>query len=95
MKNFTNITDIIPIVTAKVPILKMRHVRTNRECDLSISNRFGQRNTYLLKIYSEIDSRARVSFLWILLWIFNSIFQINFNIKYINLDIGIFNEKTR
>ncbi|XP_076812263.1 terminal uridylyltransferase 7-like isoform X3 [Clavelina lepadiformis] len=51
---------ILPITTAKVPIVKFEHRETGLEGDISLYNLLAQRNTSMLKAYSSIDYRCRV-----------------------------------
>ncbi|ELU05930.1 hypothetical protein CAPTEDRAFT_221986, partial [Capitella teleta] len=52
--------NVFAITTAKVPIVKFRHRRSQLEGDISLYNTLAQHNTRLLQAYSEIDSRVRV-----------------------------------
>lgn len=52
--------DIVPIHSAKVPIVKLRHRPTGLESDISVYNQLGRRNSLLLATYCAIDSRVRV-----------------------------------
>lgn len=52
--------DIVPIHSAKVPIVKLRHRATGLESDISLYNQLGRRNSQLLATYSAIDSRVRI-----------------------------------
>ncbi|XP_029826435.2 terminal uridylyltransferase 7 isoform X1 [Ixodes scapularis] len=51
---------IVPITTAKVPIVKFYHRPSRLEGDISLYNTLAQHNTRLLKVYSDIDKRVRV-----------------------------------
>lgn len=59
LKKYKKIQDIIPIPTAKVPIIKFSFKHTKREGDISVYNTLGQHNTKLLSTYSKIDSRVQ------------------------------------
>lgn len=52
--------DIMPISSAKVPIVKLRHRPTGLESDISLYNQLGRRNSQLLATYSAIDPRVRI-----------------------------------
>jgi len=52
--------DVVPITSAKVPIVKLRHRLTNLESDISLYNQLGRRNSQLLATYSAIDPRVRI-----------------------------------
>ncbi|KAH9362805.1 hypothetical protein HPB48_015232 [Haemaphysalis longicornis] len=51
--------EVIAITNAKVPIVKLFHVPSGLEADISLYNRLAQQNTRLLKTYSSIDNRVR------------------------------------
>ncbi|XP_077548317.1 terminal uridylyltransferase 4-like [Haemaphysalis longicornis] len=51
--------EVIAITNAKVPIVKLFHVPSGLEADISLYNRLAQHNTRLLKTYSSIDNRVR------------------------------------
>ena len=51
---------VIPIVGAKVPIVKFQHLETQIEGDISFYNTLAQENTKMLRLYSVIDSRVKV-----------------------------------
>ncbi|XP_077548251.1 terminal uridylyltransferase 4-like [Haemaphysalis longicornis] len=51
--------EVIAITNAKVPIVKLLHVLSGLEVDISLYNRLAQQNTRLLKTYSSIDNRVR------------------------------------
>ncbi|CAH1773302.1 unnamed protein product [Owenia fusiformis] len=52
--------QVVPITTAKVPIVKFKHRRSQLEGDISLYNTLAQHNTDMLRMYSEIDSRVRI-----------------------------------
>ncbi|XP_057368026.1 terminal uridylyltransferase 4-like [Daphnia carinata] len=52
--------DIVPISSAKVPIVKLRHRPTGLESDISLYNQLGKRNSQLLATYCAIDTRVRI-----------------------------------
>lgn len=47
-------------VSAKVPIVKFRHHKTNIEGDISLYNTLALQNTDLLRAYAQIDERTRI-----------------------------------
>lgn len=55
-------SNIVPIASAKVPIVKLKHRKTGLESDISLYNTLGRRNSQLLATYSAIDPRVRVHF---------------------------------
>ncbi|XP_067133897.1 terminal uridylyltransferase 4-like [Centruroides vittatus] len=59
LKKYKKIQDILPIPTAKVPIIKFSFKHTNKEGDISVYNTLGQHNTRLLLTYSKIDPRVQ------------------------------------
>uniref|UniRef100_A0A8C6P6K5 Terminal uridylyl transferase 7 n=1 Tax=Nothobranchius furzeri TaxID=105023 RepID=A0A8C6P6K5_NOTFU len=52
--------NILPITTAKVPIVKFFHRFTGLEGDISLYNTLGLHNTHLLATYAAIDTRVKV-----------------------------------
>ena len=60
LKKFRELSSLVPITTAKVPILKFCHIQSKFEGDISIYNTLGQQNTKLLRTYAEVDPRAKV-----------------------------------
>jgi terminal uridylyltransferase len=60
LKKLGVMRNLVPITTAKVPILKFYHTPSELEGDMSIYNTLGQQNTKLLRAYAEIDPRAKV-----------------------------------
>jgi hypothetical protein len=60
LKKLDVMSNLVPITTAKVPILKFYHIPSELEGDISIYNTLGQQNTKLLRVYAEIDPRAKV-----------------------------------
>ncbi|KAM7298556.1 terminal uridylyltransferase 7-like, partial [Ixodes scapularis] len=55
-----DLARIVPITTAKVPIVKFYHLPSRLEGDISLYNTLALHNTRLLKVYSAIDERVRV-----------------------------------
>lgn len=53
--------DVIGIPSAKVPIVKFKHKKTQLEGDISLSNALALRNTLLLRAYADIDPRVKVN----------------------------------
>lgn len=62
LKAYGKLTNLIPITTAKVPIVKFTYPKSKLDCDISLYNKLAQRNTRMLKMYSEIDIRVKVCF---------------------------------
>ncbi|XP_034026885.1 terminal uridylyltransferase 7 isoform X2 [Thalassophryne amazonica] len=52
--------NILPITTAKVPIVKFCHVHTGLEGDISLYNTLALHNTHLLASYAAIDRRVKI-----------------------------------
>uniref|UniRef100_A0A8D3DR36 CCHC-type domain-containing protein n=1 Tax=Scophthalmus maximus TaxID=52904 RepID=A0A8D3DR36_SCOMX len=57
---FHFLKNILPITTAKVPIVKFYHVRTGLEGDISLYNTLALHNTHLLASYAAIDRRVKI-----------------------------------
>lgn len=60
LKKFCELSNLVPVTTAKVPILKFYHIQSEFEGDISIYNTLGQQNTKLLRTYAEVDLRAKM-----------------------------------
>ncbi|KAJ9581297.1 hypothetical protein L9F63_023531, partial [Diploptera punctata] len=60
LKKFGPLHSLVPITTAKVPILKFYHSRAELDGDISIYNTLGKQNTRLLKTYADIDPRVKM-----------------------------------
>ncbi|PIK49155.1 putative terminal uridylyltransferase 4 isoform X4 [Apostichopus japonicus] len=58
LRKHHSLFSVIPITTAKVPIVKFVHRPTQLEGDISLYNTLAQHNTQLLRTYSEIDKRV-------------------------------------
>jgi terminal uridylyltransferase len=59
----TSIRNIIPITSAKVPIVKFTYFMSPREsidCDISLYNILARYNTLLLRAYCLIDQRVQI-----------------------------------
>ncbi|KAF6029002.1 ZCCHC11 [Bugula neritina] len=54
-----HLTDINPLLFAKVPIVKFSSLKYGLETDLSLYNVLAKRNTKMLYRYSQIDERVR------------------------------------
>ncbi|KAJ0175918.1 hypothetical protein K1T71_008092 [Dendrolimus kikuchii] len=50
--------NLFAVVSAKVPIVKLHHVPTNRHCDVNFHSVTGVRNTKLLAFLLHLDKRA-------------------------------------
>ncbi|KAG8234435.1 hypothetical protein J437_LFUL014181 [Ladona fulva] len=61
LKKMPSIRNIVPIPSAKVPIIKFKHIYTQLEGDISLYNTLAQHNTQLLKMYSCIDERVKLT----------------------------------
>ncbi|KAG5841371.1 hypothetical protein ANANG_G00198810 [Anguilla anguilla] len=59
LKKHPGLRNILPITTAKVPIVKFFHVRTGLEGDISLYNTLALHNTQLLASYAAIDPRVK------------------------------------
>ncbi|XP_007429302.1 terminal uridylyltransferase 7 [Python bivittatus] len=59
LKKHSGLRNILPITTAKVPIVKFFHVRSGLEVDISLYNTLALHNTRLLSCYATIDPRVK------------------------------------
>uniref|UniRef100_A0A3B3VAE7 CCHC-type domain-containing protein n=1 Tax=Poecilia latipinna TaxID=48699 RepID=A0A3B3VAE7_9TELE len=59
-KKHPGLRNILPITTAKVPIVKFYHLRTGLEGDISLYNTLALHNTRLLASYAAIDRRVKI-----------------------------------
>ncbi|NXD29668.1 TUT7 uridylyltransferase, partial [Spelaeornis formosus] len=59
LKKQPGLRNVLPITTAKVPIVKFFHVRSGLEVDISLYNTLALHNTRLLSSYAAIDPRVR------------------------------------
>uniref|UniRef100_A0A6Q2Z6R4 CCHC-type domain-containing protein n=1 Tax=Esox lucius TaxID=8010 RepID=A0A6Q2Z6R4_ESOLU len=59
LRKHPGLRNILPITTAKVPIVKFYHVRTSLEGDISLYNTLALHNTRLLASYAAIDPRVK------------------------------------
>ncbi|KAM5258179.1 terminal uridylyltransferase 7 isoform 3-T5 [Hipposideros larvatus] len=59
LKKHSGLRNILPITTAKVPIVKFFHLRSGLEVDISLYNTLALHNTRLLSAYSTIDPRVK------------------------------------
>ncbi|XP_067377388.1 terminal uridylyltransferase 7 isoform X2 [Channa argus] len=60
LKKHPGLKNILPITTAKVPIVKFYHVHTGLEGDISLYNTLAIHNTSLLALYAAIDRRVKI-----------------------------------
>ncbi|XP_049844955.1 terminal uridylyltransferase 7-like [Schistocerca gregaria] len=60
LKGYKSIRNLVPITSAKVPIIKFNHFSSELDGDISIYNVLAQNNTRLLKVYSDIDIRVKI-----------------------------------
>jgi terminal uridylyltransferase len=61
LKTFEHLHNLLTITTAKVPIIKFTYSKIRVECDISLYNTLAQRNTQMLRFYTQIDPRVKVS----------------------------------
>ncbi|NWS67359.1 TUT7 uridylyltransferase, partial [Crotophaga sulcirostris] len=59
LKKQSGLRNVLPITTAKVPIVKFCHVRSGLEVDISLYNTLALHNTRLLSSYAAIDPRVK------------------------------------
>ncbi|XP_062994879.1 terminal uridylyltransferase 4 [Elgaria multicarinata webbii] len=59
LKKHPGLRNILPITTAKVPIVKFEHRRSCLEGDISLYNTLAQHNTRMLATYAAIDPRVQ------------------------------------
>ncbi|XP_069618070.1 terminal uridylyltransferase 7 isoform X2 [Ranitomeya imitator] len=59
LRRHQGLRNILPITTAKVPIVKFYHARSGLEGDISLYNTLALHNTLLLASYAAIDSRVK------------------------------------
>nr|XP_033783592.1 terminal uridylyltransferase 7 isoform X2 [Geotrypetes seraphini] len=59
LKKHMGLRNILPITTAKVPIVKFLHIRSGLDGDISLYNTLGLHNTRLLAFYGAIDPRVK------------------------------------
>nr|XP_023674765.1 terminal uridylyltransferase 4 isoform X2 [Paramormyrops kingsleyae] len=59
LKRHAGLRNILPITTAKVPIVKFEHKQSGLEGDISLYNTLAQHNTRMLATYAAIDPRVQ------------------------------------
>ncbi|XP_034438097.1 terminal uridylyltransferase 4 isoform X4 [Hippoglossus hippoglossus] len=59
LKKHTGLRNILPITTAKVPIVKFEHRQSGLEGDISLYNTLAQHNTRMLAAYAALDPRVQ------------------------------------
>ncbi|XP_048457639.1 terminal uridylyltransferase 4 isoform X3 [Rhincodon typus] len=59
LKKHPGLRNILPITTAKVPIVKFEHRQSGLEGDISLYNTLAQHNTRMLATYAAIDPRVK------------------------------------
>ncbi|XP_038650167.1 terminal uridylyltransferase 4-like isoform X1 [Scyliorhinus canicula] len=59
LKKHPGLRNILPITTAKVPIVKFEHRQSGLEGDISLYNTLAQHNTRMLATYAALDPRVR------------------------------------
>lgn len=68
-----HVRGVQPILSAKVPILKVVDAGTGVECDLSVENRDGISKSQIIRFITSIDERfPKLSFLVSLSLLFGS-----------------------
>ncbi|GLG93566.1 Poly(A) RNA polymerase gld-2 homolog A [Gryllus bimaculatus] len=60
LKKYSPFSNLVPITTAKVPILKFFHCNSKLDGDISFHNTLALKNTKLIRTYSNIDARAKI-----------------------------------
>lgn len=60
LKTHKGLYNVFPITTAKVPIIKFKHRRSQLEGDISLYNLLALHNTRMINLYSELDGRVKV-----------------------------------
>ncbi|XP_061540719.1 terminal uridylyltransferase 4 isoform X2 [Phycodurus eques] len=59
LKKHAGLRNILPITTAKVPIVKFEHRQSGLEGDISLYNTLAQHNTRMLAMYAALDERVQ------------------------------------
>ncbi|XP_043942789.1 terminal uridylyltransferase 4 [Protopterus annectens] len=59
LRRHPGLRNILPITTAKVPIVKFEHRQSGLEGDISLYNTLAQHNTRMLAMYAAIDPRVK------------------------------------
>ncbi|XP_027883781.1 terminal uridylyltransferase 4 [Xiphophorus couchianus] len=59
LKKHAGLKNILPITTAKVPIVKFEHRQSGLEGDISLYNTLAQHNTRMLATYAALDPRVQ------------------------------------
>uniref|UniRef100_A0A1A8DNP5 RNA uridylyltransferase n=1 Tax=Nothobranchius kadleci TaxID=1051664 RepID=A0A1A8DNP5_NOTKA len=59
LKKHSGLRNILPITTAKVPIVKFEHRQSGLEGDISLYNTLAQHNTRMLATYAALDPRVQ------------------------------------
>ncbi|KAK3090095.1 hypothetical protein FSP39_009133 [Pinctada imbricata] len=59
LKTHKGLYNVIPITTAKVPIVKFRHRRSQLEGDISMYNLLALYNTRMVSLYASLDNRVQ------------------------------------
>ncbi|XP_076010555.1 terminal uridylyltransferase 4 [Genypterus blacodes] len=60
LKKHAGLRNILPITTAKVPIVKFEHKQSGLEGDISLYNTLAQHNTRMLATYAALDPRVQL-----------------------------------
>ncbi|XP_062870941.1 terminal uridylyltransferase 4 isoform X2 [Trichomycterus rosablanca] len=59
LRKHLGLRNILPITTAKVPIVKFEHKQSSLEGDISLYNTLAQHNTRMLATYATLDPRVQ------------------------------------
>lgn len=68
LKRSQKFSDVVPILYAKVPIVKIFHKPTKKDCDISFKDGSAVENTALLKVFLNLDDRVRWVLTAVKLW---------------------------
>lgn len=60
LRKYSGVKKVLPITTAKVPIVKFYHIQTGLEGDISLNNTLALHNTHLLASYAATDRRVKI-----------------------------------
>ncbi|XP_052061598.1 terminal uridylyltransferase 4-like isoform X2 [Mytilus californianus] len=60
LKTHRGLYNVFPITSAKVPIVKFKHRRSQLEGDISMYNLLALHNTEMVRMYASIDPRVRI-----------------------------------
>ncbi|RVE73854.1 hypothetical protein OJAV_G00035590 [Oryzias javanicus] len=60
LEKHTDLGNILPVTTARVPIVKFEHRPSGLEADISFHNTLAQHNTRMLATYAALDPRVQL-----------------------------------